>query len=207
MFFYTPAVIQKALWKVSDKHLPSVVQLVNLVNFFGVSSDLQITNPPPPKKRPFHFLPASQHSAVLSQLRKRHEINVMSMAFSHETPRHLVKVTLHGPLSPWQNSERETKDVCLLVQTDTLTAFFHYFFTCTDVRRCWLDIFVLYLTSAIVTIQTCNLSDLSARTNAYCEVGFFFIAVIFEVISTYFLVSWSLRFSPTPQPKQGASSM
>lgn len=45
----------------------------------------------------FFFL-GNQGSVALSQLKKRHEINVMSKAFSHETPRHLVKVTLHSPL-------------------------------------------------------------------------------------------------------------
>lgn len=43
------------------------------------------------------FSQGIQGSVALSQLKKRHEINVMSMAFSRETPRHLVKVTLHSP--------------------------------------------------------------------------------------------------------------
>lgn len=55
------------------------------------------------------------HCMALSQLKKRHEINVMSMAFSHETPRHLVKVTLHSPLIPWQYDENEMEDVCLVM--------------------------------------------------------------------------------------------
>lgn len=37
----------------------------------------------------FHSSPAFQDSVTLSQLKKRHEINVMSMAFSHETPKAL----------------------------------------------------------------------------------------------------------------------
>lgn len=41
-----------------------------------------------------------QASAALSQLRKRHEINVMSMVFCGETPRRSVKVTLPSPLVP-----------------------------------------------------------------------------------------------------------
>lgn len=48
----------------------------------------------------FIFLPAVQGSVALSQLTKRHEMNLVSMAFSHETPRHIVKVTLHSPLIP-----------------------------------------------------------------------------------------------------------
>lgn len=35
------------------------------------------------------FCPAFWSSVALSQLEKRHEINVMSMAFSHETPKAL----------------------------------------------------------------------------------------------------------------------
>lgn len=61
------------------------------------------------------FVPAIQGSVALSQLKKRHEINVMSMAFSHETPRHLVKVTLHSPLIPRQCCESEMEDVCLAI--------------------------------------------------------------------------------------------
>lgn len=37
------------------------------------------------------------------------------MAFSHETPRHLVKVTLHSPLIPWQYCESEMEDACLVI--------------------------------------------------------------------------------------------
>lgn len=37
----------------------------------------------------FHSFPAFQDSVALSQLKKRHEINVMSVAFSHETPKAL----------------------------------------------------------------------------------------------------------------------
>lgn len=45
--------------------------------------------------------------------KKRHEINVMSMMFSHQTPRRSVKVTLHSLLIPrWG---REMEDVCLAI--------------------------------------------------------------------------------------------
>lgn len=43
---------------------------------------------------------ATQSSAAPSQLRKTHEINVMSMLFGGETPRRSVKVTLPSPLVP-----------------------------------------------------------------------------------------------------------
>lgn len=52
----------------------------------------------------FHLLSRALWHQV--SYKKRHEINVMSMAFSHETPRHSVKVTLHSPLIPWQYCER-----------------------------------------------------------------------------------------------------
>lgn len=63
----------------------------------------------------FFVILAIQGWAALSPLKKRHEINVMSMVFSHETPRHSVKVTLHSPLIPRQYCGSEMEDVCLAI--------------------------------------------------------------------------------------------
>lgn len=103
------------------------------------------------------------------------------MAFSHETPRHIFKVTLHSPLSPWQYSERETKDVCLPVQTTH-----------------WLVFSITFFMRLLQDIVD--------------EICLFFIWPVLYCCLIWgdkylFLVSWSLFFSPIPQPKQGASSM
>lgn len=63
----------------------------------------------------FFFILTIQGWAALSPLKKRHEINVMSMVFSHETPRRSVKVTLHSPLIPRQYCGSEIEDVCLAI--------------------------------------------------------------------------------------------
>lgn len=125
------------------------------------------------------------------------------MAFSYQTPRHFVKVTLHSPPSLWQCVERETKGVCLPVQTAHWRLFLDYFLHALIVRHCWLDVPLHYLTSGIVSIQTCNQTfsqkeQVHTVRFAFSFFFLFFFATIFEVISTFFGLLFPCLTAPFP---------
>lgn len=123
----------------------------------------------------------------------------MSMAFSYESPRHLVKVTLHSPPSPWQCIERETKGVCLQVPTTHWWLVFHCMLHALIVRHCWQDMLVLYLTSDINSIQTRNQTfSQQEQVHTVSSALFFFFANIFEVISTFFGLLFPCLTAPSP---------
>lgn len=154
------------------------------------------------------FFSILQASVALSQLKKRHEINVMSMAFSHETPRQLVKVTLHSPLIPWQYCESEMEDVCLLrlsaydvlqLQVVISTHRHSYF---ADWIRVWCLSEERHHFHSVVYTVCCSpqWSVFSVRTSSSCGALFPF-DVIFQVISS-FLSPGPCLTPPSPSPSK-----
>lgn len=156
----------------------------------------------------FIFYLLSWLSVALSQLQKRHEINVMSMAFSHETPRHLVKVTLYSPLISWQYCEGGMEVVCLAVLSAydclLLLLYTHWLsFRFYRLEICLVFIWIWHCCHWVSLIGWPTF--FSVRTRSSYGV-FFPFDVISEVISS-FSVSRSFPYKTIPQPKQGASSM
>lgn len=125
------------------------------------------------------------------------------MAFPHETPRHLVKVTLHSPLIPWQYSESEIEDVCLVMlsASDVLWSLV-VIFVCSDFVD-WIHVWCLseephhFHSAGCVTLPV-QWDISSVRAGSSCGV-FFPFDVILEVISS-FLSPGSCLTTPSPSP-------
>lgn len=83
-----------------------------------------------------------RHPAALSQSRKTHEINVMSMVFGGETPRRSVKVTLPSPLVPRRYGGSEMRwrmtvwQCCLCRHRLFHLCVYHLHVADPDIRRC-----------------------------------------------------------------------
>lgn len=125
------------------------------------------------------------------------------MAFPHETPRHLVKVTLHSPLIPWQYSESEMEDVCLVMlsASDVLWSLV-VISVCSDFVD-WIHVCCLseerhnfHLAGRVTLPVQWDIS--SVRAGSSCGV-FFPFDVILEVISS-FLSPGPCLTTPSPSP-------